>query len=218
MKLYYAPASSYSQRVLIALYEKDLSFTPIKVNLFEQACREEYQKINPFTKIPTLKTDNGKIIFEAGIIIEYLERKFPQKPHLLNPENILEIRMLERIVDIYINGGREVLFADSQRPLELRGGKEVAKKQRLLETACVFLENKLQKRTWLAGAEFSLADCAAAPTLAYLRLVYDYQNFPNLTNYVQRLEARASVAKVQREGREQMSKMLASLPYPLILT
>lgn len=218
MKLYYAPASSYSQRVLIALYEKKLSFTPIQVNLFESSSRKKYQKINPFAKIPTLETDNGEIIFEACIIIEYLESQFPQQPRLLNPKQIREIRMLERIIDVYINGGREALFADSQRTLELRGGKEVVKKQRLLETACIFLEDKLQNRTWLAGEKFSLADCAAAPTLAYLRLVYDYQHLPNLTNYVQRLEARPSVAKVQREGRKQMSNMLASLPYPLVLS
>ncbi len=218
MKLYYAPASSYSQRVLIALYEKDLSFTPIEVNLFESQTREKYQKINPFAKIPTLETDNKEIIFEACVIIEYLDRQFPQKPCLLNPEQIIEIRMLERIIDVYINGGREVLFADSQRPLELRGGKEVVKGRRLLETACIFLEDKLQDRTWLAGAEFSLADCAAASTLAYLRMVYDYQHLPNLTNYVIRLESRPSVARVQSEGKDQMTKMLASLPYPLALT
>lgn len=217
MKLYYAPASSYSQRVLIALYEKDLSFTPIEVNLFESQTREKYQKINPFAKIPTLETDSGEIIFEACVIIEYLDRQFPQKPCLLNPEQIIEIRMLERIIDVYINGGREVLFADSQRPLELRGGKEVVKGRRLLETACIFLEDKLQDRTWLAGAEFSLADCAAASTLAYLRMVYDYQHLPNLTDYVRRLESRPSVARVQREGNEQMTKMLASLPYPFQL-
>ena len=217
MKLYYAPASSYSQRVLIALYEKGLSFTPIEVNLFDFQTRKKYQQINPFAKIPTLETDDGEIIFEACVIIEYLDRQFPQLPLLLNPEQIIEIRMLERIIDVYINGGREALFADSQRPLPMRGGKEVVKKRRLLETACIFLEAKLQHRTWLAGEEFSLADCAAAPTLTYLRLVYDYQHLPNLTDYVKRLEARPSVAKVQSEGWEQMTKMLASLPYPLVL-
>ena len=136
---------------------------------------------------------------------------------MLNPEHILEIRLIERIIDVYINGGREVLFADSQRPLTLRGGKEVIKARRLLETACAFLEDKLQDRTWLAGDEFSLADCTAAPTLTYLRLVYTYQHFPNLMDYVSRLESRSSVARVQRQGRDQMTQMLAALAYPLQL-
>ncbi len=218
MKLYYDPASSYSQRVLIALYEKDIPFTPIKVNLFDPKAREQYQKINPFAKIPTLKTDSGEIIFEACVIIEYLDRQFPQQPCLLNPERILEIRSIERIIDVYINGSREVLFADSQRELELRGKKEVIKARRLLEIACSFLDTKLQTQTWLVGDRFSLADCAAAPTLTYLRLVYDYQHLPNLTNYMKRLESRSSVARVQREGRVRMNQMLASLAYPLQLT
>ena len=217
MKLYYDPASSYCQRVLIALYEKDIPFTPVKVDLFDPKAREQYQKINPFAKIPTLETDSGEIIFEACVMIEYLDRQFPQQPCLLDPARILEVRSIERIIDIYVNGAREVLFADSQRQLELRGKKKVIKARRLLETACNFLEAKLQDRTWLVGEQFSLADCTAAPTLTYLRLVYDYQHLPNLTNYMKRLESRSAVARVQREGSVRMNQMLAALPYPLEL-
>jgi glutathione S-transferase len=219
MKLYYAPASSYSQRVLIALYEKQIDFDAIEVNLFDPESRSHYLQINPFGKIPTLVTDDGKILFEACIIIEYLDRYFPNKPQLI-PEDLeqaLEVRSLERIIDVYVNTGREALFADTQRAIEERGSKEVIKAKRLLETACVLLDEKLQERTWLAGEEFSLADCAAAPVLAYLRIVYDYKHLSRLTDYVKRLADRSSVAKVQNEGREQMRKMLASLKYAIEL-
>ena len=124
---------------------------------------------------------------------------------------------MERVVDVYINGGREALFADTQRPVNQRGGKQVMKAKELLETACALLEDKLQGRTWLAGEEFSLADCAAAPTLTYLRMVYSYQHLPKLTDYVRRLESRPSVLQVQNSGCEQMKQMLAALQYPLEL-
>ncbi|MEH2294099.1 glutathione S-transferase family protein [Nostoc sp.] len=219
MKLYYAPASSYSQRVLIALYEKEANFTPIEVNLFDPELRQMYGKINPFSKIPTLTTDKDSVLFEATIIIEYLDRYFHNTPRLIpeDPEQSLEVRMLERMVDVYINTGREALFADSQRPVELRGGNEVAKPKRLLETALTLFDEKLASRTWLAGEEFSLADCAAAPTLTYLRMVYDYKYLHNLTTYVKRLESRASVTKVFSSGRDQMTRMLSELRYPLQL-
>jgi glutathione S-transferase len=219
MKLYYAPASSYSQRVLIALYEKQIDFEAIEVNLFDPAMRSQYLQINPFGKIPTLITDDGKIIFEACIIIEYLDRHFSNQPQLI-PEDLekaLEVRSLERIIDIYINNGREALFADTQRAIEERGSKEVIKAKRLLETACILLDNKLQERTWLAGENFSFADCTAAPVLNYLRIVYDYKHLSHLTDYVRRLEARSSVAKVQSEGKEQMKRMLAGLKYAIEL-
>ncbi|NJL65404.1 MAG: glutathione S-transferase family protein [Methylacidiphilales bacterium] len=219
MKLYYAPASSYSQRVLIALNEKQIKFTPIEVNLFDIKAREAYSQINPFAKIPTLITDEETVIFEANLIIEYLDQTFPHTSRLIpeNSQQAIEVRLLERIIDVYINTGREALFADKQRPEAERNGKEIVKPKRLLETALLLLEQKLTNRTWLAGDEFSLADCAAAPTLAYLRMVYDYTYLPNLTNYVRDLECRASVAKVFTCGREQMTQMLSELKYPLQL-
>ncbi len=219
MKLYYATASSYCQRVLIALCEKRINFTPIQVNLFDPEARSHYMQINPFGKIPTFITEDGLVIFEASIIIEYLEQRFPNEPRLIpaDPELALEVRLLERVIDVYINGGRETLFADTQRPIEERGGKQVIKAKWLLETACALLDQRLQGRTWLAGEEFSLADCAAAPTLTYLRIVYSYKHLPRLTDYVRRLEARASVKQVQNSGREQMKQMLAALQYPLEL-
>lgn len=219
MKLYYAPASSYSQRVLIAMYEKEANFTPIEVNLFEPEAREKYMQINHFAKIPTLVTEKGNVLFEANIIIEYLDQYFQNTTRLipLDPDRAIEVRMLERIIDVYINGGREALFADSQRPVEERGKKEVVKAKRLLETAIAMLDEKLASRTWLAGEEFTIADCAAAPTLAYLRMVYNYKHFSNLTDYVRRLEKRPSVAQALNSGRNQMTQMLSTLRYPLEL-
>ena len=229
MKLYYAPASSYSQRVLIALHEKEIDFTPIEVNLFDPEARSlrgspvgisQYQQINPFGKIPTLVTDEGLILYEACIIIEYLDGCSDPKKNRLIPEDpklALEVRMLERMIDVYVNGGREALFTDSQRPPEERGKKQVVKAQRLLETACTLLNEKLADRTWLAGEEFSLADCAAAPTLSYLRMLYNYKHFSNLIAYFKRLQSRPSVTQVFNSGREQMKQMLSTLPYPLEL-
>ena len=216
MKLYYAPASSYSQRVLIALYEKQLDFTPIEVNLFDTESRNQYLQINPFGKIPTLITDDGEVILEASIQIEYLDNY--QKMHPLIPQDLkvnLEMRMLERIIDVYVNGGREALFKDGQLPPDERGKKEVVKAKRLLESACNLLDKKLANRTWLVGDKFTLADCSAAPTLSYLRIVYDYQHLQNLTAYFERLEAKPSVKKVFESGREQMKQMLSTLKYPV---
>ncbi|AFY57249.1 glutathione S-transferase [Rivularia sp. PCC 7116] len=216
MKLYYAPASSYSQRVLIALYEKELDFTPIEVNLFDAESREKYLQINRFGKIPTLITDDGEILLEASIIVEYLDNY--QKDIPLIPQDSkanLEMRMLERIIDVYINGGREALFKDSQRSPSPREDKEVVKAKRLLESACNLLDEKLANRTWLVGDTFTLADCSAAPTLSYLRIVYDYQHLQNLTIYFQRLSEKPSVRKAFGSGREQMKQMLSSLKYPV---
>ncbi len=216
MKLYYAPASSYSQRVLIAMNEKDLDFIPVEVNLFDAESRAQYLQINRFGKIPTLITNDGQVLLEASIQIEYLDSY--QSDIQLIPQDIqavLEMRMLERIIDVYINGGREALFKDSQRLPEERGQKEVVKATRLLEEACHLLDEKLVNRTWLLGEQFTLADCSAAPTLSYLRIIYDYKHLQNLTAYFKRLEAKPTIATVFDNGREQMIQMLSQLKYPV---
>lgn len=218
MKLYYAPASSYSQRVLIALYEKEVNFTPVEVNLFDPYERQNYLNINPFSKVPTLITDDGTVLFEASIIIEYLDKTYQKAPQLIpvNSEKALETRMVERIIDVYINTGREALFGDTQRAIEARGAANIVKARSLMETALTLLDERLASRTWLVD-EFSSSDCAAAPTLAYLRIVYSYEHLLNLTNYVKRLESRPSVIKTFNSGREQMTQMLSKLKYPLEL-
>ena len=75
MKLYYHPLSTYSQKVLIALYEKGLQFDGEMVQLFDPAVREEYRAIYPMGKIPCLFDDDDHMVPESSIIIEYLDTK-----------------------------------------------------------------------------------------------------------------------------------------------
>jgi glutathione S-transferase len=215
MKFYFAPASSYSQRVLIALLEKQARFDAIEIDLFDAAARARYAAVNPFLKVPALETDEGRILYEACVCIEHVDLACPG-PRLLpaDPARALEVRFLERVVDVYLNAGRQALFDDSQRPPAERGGPATAKALRLLVTACELLEGRLEGRRFLAGDDLSLADCAAVPTLHALRLVHAL-TLPRLTAYYERQLARPSVARVLEAGRPQLVRMLASLRYPL---
>jgi len=56
MKLYYNPISTYSQKVLIALYEKGLDFDSEIVNLMDADARAQYREVYPLGKIPCLLT------------------------------------------------------------------------------------------------------------------------------------------------------------------
>ncbi len=54
MKLYYNPISTYSQKVLLAFYEKGLEFQPKIIKLMDPESYEEYRKIFPMGIIPCL--------------------------------------------------------------------------------------------------------------------------------------------------------------------
>lgn len=216
MKLHYAPASSYSQRVVIGLCEKGASYLPIPVDLFDEAAREAYLSVNPFGRIPSLELADGRILFESIVILDYLDLKLPEPPLLPeDPSQMLEARFLERVIDLYVNRPRNLVFHDLQKDPDSRGGPEVEVAYETLRTACDLLNKRLSGRTWLAGQSFSIADCAAAPTLQYLRLVLDFDHFTELSNYADRLAQRPSCAQAWTDGLTQLREMLKGLPYPL---
>ena len=71
-----------------------------------------------------------------------------------------------------------------------------------LDTAYGWLETRLNGRTWAAGEAFSMADCAAAPSLFYADWVHPIgPSFPVLRGYRSRLLARPSFARAVDEGR-----------------
>lgn len=76
LKLYYSPMSFYSQRVLMALYEKRVPFKSQVVSLFH---KEQYKpwflRLNPRGEVPVL-TDGVKVIPDSVRIVEYLEDNF----------------------------------------------------------------------------------------------------------------------------------------------
>ena len=74
MKLYAHPFSSYSQKVLIALYA---NATPFEYrSLEEPSANAELAALWPLKRFPVL-VDQGRTILEATTIIEYLQRLDP---------------------------------------------------------------------------------------------------------------------------------------------
>ena len=91
MKLYYHPLSPNSHKALLGLYEKGIPFQREVVNILDPAALEAYRtEVNPLGKIPFLVTDAGQRIPESTIILEHLERQFPE-PSLVpkDPEDAL---------------------------------------------------------------------------------------------------------------------------------
>ncbi len=82
LKLYHANHSTCSQKVRLCLAEKDLDWESQLVNLAtNEHLSEEYLKLNPNGVVPTLIHDDG-VITDSGVICEYLEEVFPDKPML----------------------------------------------------------------------------------------------------------------------------------------
>ena len=210
MKVYYNPLSSYSQKVLLAFYEKNVPFTPELINLMDPAARAEYAKISPFGKIPLLVLDDGRRVVESTIIVEYLEDHFGSSGTRLIPEDkdaAREARYLDRLFDLYINDAMQKVFFDSMKPEDQRDPRGVAAAKATLDKAYTEADAHLETRTWAIGDAFTLADCAAAPALGYATMVYPFETYKYLSSYAGRLAERPSVARVRAEAAPFMAQL-----------
>jgi glutathione S-transferase len=94
------------------------------------------------------------------------------------------------------------IVGDRLRAEERRDPHGVAEARRLFETAYGWLDATMARREWAAGERFSLADCAAAPSLFYADWVHAIGDaFPNVRAYRRRLLARPSFARAVDEAR-----------------
>ncbi len=196
------PLASYCWKVLIALYENDTPFEFRLIDFGDEASAADFRALWPLAKMPVL-VDDGQALFESSVIIEHLAIRHPGPVRLLPAEQAaaLEARMLDRIFDNYVMGPMQAIVGDRIRPAESRDPFGVTAARALIETSYGWLEERLEGREWASGADFGLADCAAAPSLHYADKVQPMAGrFPTLAAYLERLEARPSFARVLAEA------------------
>ncbi|GLS05611.1 glutathione S-transferase [Chitiniphilus shinanonensis] len=200
--LHYHPLSSYCWKMLIALYEKDLPFEARLVNLGDPQAKADFRCLWPTAKIPLLQ-DGERLIPETSIQIEYLDRHQPGAVRLLpaDPDALLEVRLWDRLFDLYVMNPMQRFVAQRLRPEATRDPLASDAVLDELLMAYRLIELRLGTGTWAVGETFSLADCAAAPSLFYAAIVQPFPAaHPVLSGYFERLMARPSVRRVIREA------------------
>ncbi len=203
MILYGHPFSSYTQKALIAFYENDIPFEYRVIGPDEPAHGEQLAAMWPLAKFPVL-VDGGATLLEASIIIEHLDVNHPGKVRLIPaaPAEALAARMLDRVFDNYVMTPMQAMVGNQLRPKASRDPYGVDRARAALETIYAWLDGTMAERTWATGGDFSLADCAAAPSLFYADWAHPIDaRFGVLQAYRARLLARPSVARAVDEAR-----------------
>ena len=203
LDLYFHPLASYCWKVLVALYENDIPFTPHVIDLGNEASRAKLVALWPFARFPVLHDhDRHQVVPESSIIIEHLALHTPCNVQLVptDPKQALETRFRDRFYDVYVQDPMQKIVGDRIRPAGAKDPHGVAEAKKLLATSYDVVEAQMAGRTWAAGDGFSLADCSAAPALYYANRVLPFGDRPNTAAYLARLEARPSFARVLREA------------------
>ena len=202
LELFAHPFSSYCQKVLIALYEDGTEF---QYRMLDQEHPENFAELTkywPFALFPVL-LDAGRPVIETTCIIEHLQEHHPgPNTWIPDDETGRRVRFLDRFFDQYVMNTMSAAVFDALRPEGSRDPFGVDKAMGRLATAYDWLEDNLPDSPWAVGEQFTLADCAAAPSLFYADWVQEIgAKRPRLSAYRARLLAHPSVARAVDEGR-----------------
>jgi glutathione S-transferase len=179
--LYDAERCPYCARVRIVLAEKGVEYETVEIDLDDRPAWI-YEK-NPLGKVPVLE-EGAFVLPESAVIDEYLEERFPEPA--LWPADAAE-RAFGRLLVFRFDRLSKAYYA-------LRRGEDGA--QERLDAELAKLNAALAARPFLSGREFGLADVAYVPWIvrARDRMDVDLRSFPALTDWLERLSARPSIA------------------------
>jgi glutathione S-transferase len=196
------PFSSYTQKVLIALWADE---TPFNYRLLEQDHPENFEELkrhSPFGLFPLL-LDGGRPVMETTCIIDHLQAHHPGSNRWIpEGEPGRRVRFLDRFFDLYVMNNMSCPVFDKLRPEGKQDPYGVEQAMKRLGIAYDWLEANLGDGPWAIGDRFTMADCAAAPSLFYADWVQEIgPSRPRLAAYRARLLAHPVVARAVDEGR-----------------
>lgn len=200
-RLFAHPFSSYCWKAMIAFHEKGVAFD--LAMLEAPGVMDRLRELWPVGQFPVLQ-DGAKTVIEATMIIEYLDLRRPEPARLIpaDPEAALDVRFMDRVFDNHVMNVMQRIVAEYLPPNGTPNPTAIATMQGKLDIIYAWLDQRLDGQDWATPHGFSLADCAAAPSLFYADWVHRIpETMPNLRAYRARLLARPSVAHCVEEAR-----------------
>lgn len=200
LTLYGHPISSYTWKVLTALYENATAFEFITI---DQNTYADFIAKWPMGKFPILlDSDRKSMTTETSVIIEYLDAHYPGRTRFVpkDTDTALEVRRWDRVFD-HLNTTMSKLVVDNIRPESQRDPYGVEEAKRVIGGIYTVVEAQLDERDYIVGDNFTMADCSAAPALWYATRNAPLGGaFPRIAAYLERLNARPSFARAVKES------------------
>jgi RNA polymerase-associated protein len=164
---------------------------------------EDLAEINPYNSLPTL-LDRDLVLYEANVIMEYLDERFPHPPLLpVYPVQRALSRLWITRVEREWSGRLDVLMAGKGRETLLTKAKKELRES-IISIAPIFAE-----KPFFMNEEFTLVDCCVAPILWRLKevdIVLPEKSTRPLQKYMQMMFERdgfrASLTESELEMRE----------------
>ena len=192
MKLIGMLDSPYVRRVAVSLKRMGFAFEHESVSVFRGM--ERFREINPVIKAPTFVTDDGQVLMESSLILDYLE-------FLKGPGNgLMPVTLVERARTLRLMGlalvacekAVQIYYERNLRPAEIQHAPWIDRVSEQLKTACSELERELARQPLIAGADISQDGISVAVAWSFIRLVVPDQanadEYPLLATFASEAE------------------------------
>ena len=195
MKLIGSLASPYVRKVRVVLAEKKLDYQFELENVW--APDTTIDKLNPLGKVPSLVMEDGNVMIDSRVMVEYLDTLTPVCKLLPpNGRDRADIKCWEALADGMLDAAIIVRLERTQRPPELQSEDWMARQMRKVQLGLASLSDKLGESAYCAGIHYSLADVAVGCTLGWLSFRFPditwRDDYPNLARLYDKLSERQS--------------------------
>jgi glutathione S-transferase len=196
MKLYYAPAAC-SQAPHIVAREAGLEIELAKVNFPDKVTDdgEKLTDVNPKGAVPALRLDDGEMLTENAVILQYLADRAPGSELALPTSGIERYRLLEwlNFIATELHKG----FGPLWNPATPDSFKQATRDA--LGKKFDYLQEKIGDGPYILGTRFSILDAYAFAVLNWSKMhSIDIARWPGLSRYLARIAERPAVQETLR--------------------
>jgi glutathione S-transferase len=197
--LYHLPLDAHCRKIRILLTEKKLDFELQAEKVWER--RQGFLQLNPAGEVPVLQDDDGTVLPGATVIAEYLEDAYPEPTLIgITPHDRAETRRLANWFDVKFCGEVTANLVDEKIMKRFLGlGQPDSSAIRAghgnIHYHLDYIGWLCDRRRWLAGDDFSLADIAAAAHLSAVDYLGDvpWGDHEDAKDWYARVKSRPSV-------------------------
>lgn len=205
MTLFYSPGSC-ALAPHIALCESGLPFSIDEVNFSNRTCSVgNYYDVNAKGSVPALKLEDGKVLTECAVLLQYIADKSPGKNLIPAPGNFERYKTLEALNFVATElhkGCNPYWYADDWHSNKSASTELKNQVRKALGRPLEFASEQIQKTGFLAGRSFTVADIYLFTVLSWhSHLDLNLSDWPVLNHYYKTMLERPAVkAAMKAEG------------------
>jgi glutathione S-transferase len=197
MKLYGSDTSPYVRKTRVLILEKEIDCEWVLERPADPGGR--FREINPLGKIPVLERDDGEVLFDSPVIVEYLDtlngvRLIPE-----GGEARWQVQKIHALSDGMLDS-TVTRFLEGLRPEQKQMQEVVDKHEKKIHDSLDFANHLLENRAFAVGDQLTIADLTLAVALEYVdfRYAHDWRRErPALATWLETMSSRPSFVTTQ---------------------